>query len=168
MSDPNETQPPNPELAAQLRAHAPRLFTAVPFATALGLELVDAEGMKARARAVWREDLVGDPDTGVIHGGVITTLLDNLCGFAVLLALREFRSAATLDLRIDYMRPAERGRDVMAQAECYHVTRHIAFVRATAFHEGDPRIIANASASFALNDPKLWSGKISRAAEGKE
>ncbi|MEL6257812.1 MAG: PaaI family thioesterase [Pseudomonadota bacterium] len=96
--------------------------------------------------------VVGDPETGVIHGGVITTLLDNLCGIAVVTGLKEFKSTATLDLRIDYMRPAEKGRDVIGEAECYHYTRNIAFVRAWAYHDSRDRVIATASGAFALND----------------
>ena len=156
--DPNSIQ-------AQLRQHAGALFTVVPYITALGAEFVGLEGNTARAKVAWREDLVGDPDTGVIHGGVITSLLDNLCGMAVLIALKEFRSTATLDLRIDYMRPARKGVDIMAEAECYRVTRHIAFVRAKAFHEGEDKIIAAAAGSFALNDPKKWAAAVKAHAE---
>lgn len=155
----------NAAIRQQIRENAKVLFTAVPFISAVGAEFVSMEGNQVRARVAWREDLVGDPDTGVIHGGVLTTLLDNLCGMAVLVALEKFRSTATLDLRIDYMRPARKGEDVMAEAECYRVTRHIAFVRAKAFHEGEDRIIAAASASFALNDPRKWASAVKAYAE---
>lgn len=154
----SEATPTDPadSVQARIRANAPALFTIVPFARALGMELVEVRGREAIAKIPWREEFVGDPETLVIHGGVITALLDNLCGFAVMLALREFRSTATLDLRIDYMRAATPRRDVLARAECYRVTRHIAFVRATAFHaEGEPEIAAAAGA-FVLNDPQLW------------
>ena len=77
-----------------------------------------------------KERLVGDPDTGVIHGGVLTAFLDNLCGTAASSALSKPRFVATLDLRIDYMRPAEQGRDIIGEAECYHQTRNICFTRA--------------------------------------
>ena len=98
-----------------------------------------------------RPDLVGDPDTGVIAGGVVTTLLDHACGQAVFAALMQFTSIATLDLRIDYMRAAEPGLDVYARAHCYKLTRSIAFVRATAYDRdpGDP--VATAQAAFMLN-----------------
>jgi uncharacterized protein (TIGR00369 family) len=165
MTDPTTPSPSPEDVQARIRANAPALFTIVPFARALGMELVEVRGNEAIAKIAWREDLVGDPETGVIHGGVITALMDNLCGFAVMLALREFRSTATLDLRIDYMRAATPGRDVLARAECYRVTRHIAFVRATAFHAHEEPDIAAAAGAFVLNDPQRWgSGVRNRAA----
>jgi uncharacterized protein (TIGR00369 family) len=128
-----------------------RMIDATPQARALGLETVSMEPATATLRVPYRPDLVGDPDTGVIAGGVVTTLLDHACGQAVFAALMQFTSIATLDLRIDYMRAAEPGLDVYARAHCYKLTRSIAFVRATAYDRdpGDP--VATAQAAFMLN-----------------
>ena len=161
-----ETSDPDTRLAA-LKAHAPQIMSAVPWAQALGFEMIGIEQGKAFARAPWREDLVGDPVSGVVHGGVITALLDNLCGVSVAAALREFKSMATLDLRIDYMRPAEKGRDIIGEAECYHLTRTVAFVRAWAYHDSRDRIIATAAGAFALNDPKRWASGSASAIAAK-
>src|SRR6476620_8287259 len=54
------------------------------------------------------------PKGGVLHGGVITAMLDESCGMAVELALDGTRAVATLDLRIDYQKPAIAGLDVRA------------------------------------------------------
>ncbi|CUS55470.1 MULTISPECIES: PaaI family thioesterase [unclassified Hyphomonas] len=102
----------------------------------------------------WKERLVGDPDTGVIHGGVLTAFLDNLCGTAASSALPKPRFVATLDLRLDYMRPADKGRDIIGEAECYHVTRNICFTRAWAYHESRDKVIATAAGAFAINKPR--------------
>ncbi|MEL6663206.1 MAG: PaaI family thioesterase [Pseudomonadota bacterium] len=147
-----------PEAHELMRKHAHTIMTAVPWASTLGFEMVSIDKARATGKVAWQEHLVGDPETGVIAGGVLTALLDNLCGVAVGAALTEFRSMATLDLRIDYMRPATKGEDVLAEAECYHVTRSIAFCRATAYHGEKDRIIATATATFALNDPTRWAG----------
>ena len=124
-----------------------------PQSAALGLRVVSAGAGRASMAVPWREDLVGDPSSGVIAGGVVTTLLDQTCGAAVsTLAHSEGRQGglATLDLRIDYMRGAEPGREIVAVAHCYKLTRSIGFVRALA-HDGDEADpIATAQAAFAL------------------
>ena len=99
----------------------------------------------------YREDLVGDPDTRVIAGGVVTTLLDHTCGYAVFVALKEPIPIVTLDLRIDYMRAAEPDRDLFAQAHCYKVTRSVAFVRAQAYERDPADPVATVQAAFMLN-----------------
>ena len=76
----------------------------------------------------------GDPDTDVIAGGVVTTLLDHTCGLAMAAAAgTEPFSTATLDLRIDYMRPAAARAGVTCEAHCYKLTRSVGFVRAEAW-----------------------------------
>lgn len=148
-----------------IQEHAARIMTGVPWANHLGFEVTRIERGRAFARAAWREDLVGDPETGVIHGGVITALLDNLCGVSIATRLTEIRSMATLDLRIDYMRPATKGEEIIAEAECYHFTRSVAFSHAWAYHGSRERIIATASGAFALNDPKRWAPGAGSLAE---
>jgi uncharacterized protein (TIGR00369 family) len=102
-------------------------------------------------RIPYRADLVGEPDTGVLAGGVVTTLLDMACGWATVAALKIPTSIATLDLRIDYMRPAEPGRDILASAHCYKLTRSIAFVRALAYDQSPADPVAAAQAAFMLD-----------------
>lgn len=85
----------------------------------------------------YRPDLVGDPETGVLASGPIITLMDMATSIATWLKSGEFRPQATLDLRIDYLRPAEPGKTVIGRGECYKLTRRIAFVRGEA-HDGDP------------------------------
>ncbi len=160
----SETESP---LLKAIQQHAHLAMEGVPWAHALGFRITGVERARAFAEAPWREDLVGDPDNGVIAGGVITALLDNLCGVAISAALDEFKSMATLDLRIDYMRPAEPRRDIIAEAECYHLTRSVAFTRAWAYHDTRERIIAAATGAFALNDPARWkAGGAALAASG--
>ena len=98
----------------------------------------------------YRPVFVGDSDTGVIHGGVVTAMLDESCGMAVQLALDATRAIATLDLRIDYQKPATPGLDIKAHAVCVRVTRSIAFVRATAYQEEESEPVATATACFMI------------------
>ena len=97
----------------------------------------------------YQQQLVGNPDTGVIHGGALTTLLDTACGFAALLAMEKPNACPTLDLRIDYMRPAKPGETILGEAEVYRLSNTIVFTRAVAYHEGEKNEpIAHCTASF--------------------
>ncbi|NIJ42894.1 uncharacterized protein (TIGR00369 family) [Parvibaculum indicum] len=126
------------------------LIEHVPQARALGLKVEDGARGQAWLSVPYNEDLVGDIETGVLHGGVITTLLDNACGIAVQLALPERIAIATLDLRIDYMKPATPKLDLMAHTHCYKVTKNIAFVRGAAYHEDENDPIATCVGTFML------------------
>jgi uncharacterized protein (TIGR00369 family) len=115
-----------------------------------GLRLDRAARGEAWCSLPYRPIFVGDTKTGVLHGGVVTAMLDETCGMAVQLALDGTRATATLDLRIDYQKPATPGLDIKAHSFCYRVTRSIAFVRATAFQESEDDPVATATACFMI------------------
>ncbi|UWQ16510.1 PaaI family thioesterase [Jannaschia sp. M317] len=137
------------------RARAARQFiSALPHCRALGMELQDiAEGMAAISLP-WSPDLVGEPSTGVIHGGAVSTLMDTCGGAAVLSHPASPISTATMDLRIDYMRAARPNQTITARATCHHVTRSVAFVRAEAFDEDGEGPVAVANGAFTVSFPK--------------
>jgi len=103
----------------------------------LGMMFNDCGTDWAELALPYNEGLIGDPDAGVIASGPILALMDVAASIAVWSRLGAFKAHATLDLRIDYLRPARPGQTVVGRAECYRVTRSIAFVRGQA-HDGDP------------------------------
>ena len=125
----------------------------IPHQAAIGFELVETGADFAVGRIPYRDSLVGNPTSGVVHGGIVTTLLDTVGGMAALARQGEFLVMATLDLRIDYLRPSTPGEDLAARVECYKLTRNIAFTRGFAFNDdpGDP--LASMSATYMLNTP---------------
>lgn len=123
---------------------------ALPYANALQMRIDDLGKGTAVISMPWAEHLVGDPHTGVIHGGVVSALMDTCCGAAVLGHPLVKAATATLDLRIDYMRSAKPGQRLTARAECYHITRSVAFVRAVTTDEDADNPVATATGAFTV------------------
>lgn len=130
------------------------LMTGLPHGREIGMRLHRSARGQALLSVPWDEKLVGDPETGVLHGGVITALLDTACGSAVMSMPEKLRATATLDLRIDYMRPATTRQTVFARAECYRMTRSIGFARAVAYHDDPADPIASAAGAFIIERPE--------------
>jgi uncharacterized protein (TIGR00369 family) len=138
------------------------LSSFVPHNQALGIRFVEIRDGKATLALPYDGKLVGNPLTRVLHGGAITALMDATCGISVFLKLREPFPIATLDLRIDYLRPATPDEEVHARAECFRITEHVAFVRCEAFHphtEADLVAVANGTFIITRKRPKRGERK---------
>ncbi|MEJ8561303.1 PaaI family thioesterase [Yoonia sp. GPGPB17] len=133
---------------------ARQFIEAIPYSKELGMELTDIADGKAVIAMDYDARIVGDPETGVIHGGAVSALMDTCAGAAVMSHPAAAVATATLDLRIDYMRPATPGDRITATAECYHVTRTVAFIRATAVDADPSRPVATATGAFTIERPK--------------
>ncbi len=129
---------------------ARQFISALPYSSALGMELEDLGDGVAVIAMPYDPRLVGDPRSGVIHGGAVSALMDTCCGAAVMSHPTHPGNTATIDLRIEYLRAAKPGQRITARAECYHVTRSVAFVRATAEDEEDGSPVATATGSFVV------------------
>jgi uncharacterized protein (TIGR00369 family) len=137
--------------AARQTRIARQFIDAIPHARALGMVVEALGDGLATLSMPYDLRLVGDPSSGVLHGGAVFSLMDTASGAAVMCHPLAPISTATLDLRIDYMRPATPGQRVTARAECYHVTRSVAFVRVTTTDEDETRPVATATGAFTFD-----------------
>lgn len=133
---------------------ARQFIKAIPHAQALKLRLVAIGNGIAEIEMPYDPALIGDPETGVIHGGAVSTLMDTCCGAAVMSHDSQPIGTATIDLRIDYMRVAKPGQTIRARAECYHMTRSVAFVRAFAMDDQETPAVATATGTFTAERAK--------------
>jgi uncharacterized protein (TIGR00369 family) len=115
---------------------------------ALGIRYVDHGEDWVELGLDYQEKLVGVVETGVLASGPIVSLMDMATSMAIWVKLGHFRPQATLDMRVDYLRPSEPGRRIFGRGECYRLTSKVGFVRGIA-HDGDPADpVANVTGTF--------------------
>lgn len=134
----------------QRRQLARQFIEALPHCRALGMEVLTVGDGEAVMSMPYADHLIGDPSTGVIHGGAVSALMDTCGGTAVMAHSSGPAMTATLDLRIDYMRGATPGQTITAKATCYHITRSVAFVRAVATDADTENPVATATGAFTV------------------
>jgi len=135
----------------------------IPHHRTLNLKVIECSVGHLSFELPYCESLIGNPSTGEVHEGAITTLIDSVCGSVVLTQLEELRRVATLDLRIDFLRKGQSGFSPRCEAECLRITNHVAFVRAVAYEQEVTEPLAIASGTFAI-----FAGKNSNRASNSE
>ena len=159
----DQVKPPEPTHAPHAPAQGPAAMDAfeqkvfkrwqnvsvvTPYSRELGLRLQSVNPKWCVLEVPYQERLVGNLATGVLHGGVITAMIDSCFGLCIFVYTRQLRRMVTMDLRIDYLKPATPGRSVFAGATCYKVTHELAFVRGSAYHDTPDDPIATSQAIF--------------------
>ncbi|MFY8273479.1 thioesterase family protein [Pseudoalteromonas sp. SSDWG2] len=104
-------------LAYQQLAH---VFTKMPFNILLNISIIELSGDTAKISMPWSEQLVGNPQQRILHGGVISTLLDTVGGLLAAASvvdkttdeqqhtlMSRLSTLGTIDLRTDYLRPGK-------------------------------------------------------------
>ena len=134
----------------------------VPHMKECGIEMLSLEDERVVIRAPIRPEFIGDPERGSVHGGIVTVLLDSASGFAVSQAIGSLEPIVTLDLRIDYLRPSHGAAPLHVRAQCYKVTRKVAFTRAIAYQDDPEDPIAHCAGTFmrASAGPSVLAGVI--------
>lgn len=133
-----------------------RFMEVIPHLKEVGIQMIAQQADHVELMLPFREDWIGDSVHGLIHPGVITTLVDSTGGFAVMARIGKLEAIATLDLRMDYLWPAVKNQPLFCRAGCYRLSPNIAFVRADVWQDDAQKIVATSQAVFM------------RSARGKE
>ncbi len=145
--------PRDPEAEARMQRFINGFMQGVPHLALLGIRYRRHGDIWAELELPYAPQLVAYPESGVIASGAIFTLMDSASGFSVFVARGRMEPHATLDLRCDYLRPAAPGASVIGRAECFKITRQVAFVRGIA-HDGDEsRPVAHVTGTFMFTAP---------------
>jgi uncharacterized protein (TIGR00369 family) len=142
------------------RALARAIFDSVPFLAWLGIEVTEAspEGVVARFRA--REELIGNPHQRILHGGVISAVMDSVGGLVGILkyieslgedgvgeeASERVMKLATIDMRADFLSPG-RGTEFVCEGHVLRLGRHVVVSRME-FRNEEGTLIAVGTGSY--------------------
>jgi uncharacterized protein (TIGR00369 family) len=160
------TDSPSPDASPEKARIARQFIEAIPFSKALGMRLEQMGDGVAVISMPYSAAVIGDPKSGVIHGGAVSALMDTCGGAAVMSHPAAPAASATIDLRIDYMRAAAPGEWITARAECYHLTHSVAFVRAQAWDADADRPVATATGAFTVEFARAEAGSQARSEPG--
>ena len=120
----------------------------IEFTRYLGMELVRME----EGECIMRLDVGPEHQSTAerVHGGVFFTMVDTAMGRAVISKLPDGRGCATIEAKINFFRPVQRGV-LEARATCVNLSRRTAYTEAD-LHDAEGRLIARATGTFMLTE----------------
>jgi uncharacterized protein (TIGR00369 family) len=134
----------------------------IPFNQVLGLRIDSLLPTGATGHLLMRPELVGSFAHQRMHGGVISAALDAMAGIAVMAAIgarhmdeapadrmRRFGKLGTIDLRIDYLRPAV-GERFALESEVLRLGSRVATARMM-FNDAAGKLLATGSAAYIVS-----------------
>lgn len=134
----------------------------IVFNKLLGMKITLLTPAKVRARIEMRPDLVGHYSYNRLHGGVVSATLDALAGLAVMAAigarhmdeapvqrLHRFAKLGTIDLRVDYLRPAI-GEFFELEAEVLRLGSRVASTRME-FFGPDGKLLSTGAGAYIVS-----------------
>lgn len=125
-----------------------QIINAIKHCQVLGIRAIQSSNGALSLELPYSNAIIGNPDTGVIHGGALSTLLDTVCGLSVAFSFKSIEICPTLDLRIDYMGAAQPNQSVFANAQIYRTTNDVIFCRGKAYQSDENTAVAHCVATF--------------------
>jgi uncharacterized protein (TIGR00369 family) len=123
-----------------------------PFNKLLGIQGEHAEPGRVVMLLPVRHDFIGDPRRPALHGGVISALVDTAGGGAAWTALEKGETVSTVDLRVDFLEPANLDAPLRAEAELLRKGNRVCHVR-IAVTQGS-RLVADGRGVYNIHKRK--------------
>ncbi len=134
-----------------MNAFAKAFLEGIPFSRAAGMQAERMSHARGSVSMKASPDWTGHSAASQIHPGCLTVLADTACGLAVGAAMNPIEPYATLDLRMDYLRPARAGLAMRCDAHCHRLSHSVAFVRGEVFQPDSDEAVASVNATFMLS-----------------
>jgi uncharacterized protein (TIGR00369 family) len=147
------------ELTAELQQAVSAFFQRIPFNRLLGIQLDELSPERVLMSLPMKDELIGNFMHGILHGGVISSILDVAGGAMALIGAFErhqhlsgtermtrLSKLGTIDLRVDYLRPG-RGKHFIASAVLLRSGNKVAVVRSE-LHSDDGTLVAVGTGTY--------------------
>ncbi len=95
---------------------------------------------------------------GVIHGGVLASILDAACFWSVFSLLEQNMALTTTDLKVNYLAPVPAGKDLLVTGRSIKVGRTLCLAQAEAQEKGTGKIIGFATSTLMIIESTAKSG----------
>ena len=135
----------------------------IVFNQVLGLKITSIQPERVVATIAMRPELIGHYAHHRLHGGVISAGLDAMGGLAVMCAigarhmdevpeqrLLRFGKLGTIDLRVDYLRPAIGNIDFQLRAQVLRLGSRVASTRME-FLSADGQLLSCGSSAYIVS-----------------
>ena len=113
----------------------------LPFNKFMGIKLLSLEPGLCRLFIPYKDELVGDARRGALHGGVISTLVDTCGGFAVWSMCGIGDKLSTIDMRVDYLKPALGRDDLVAESRVKLLGNRVGNASTILYARNEPDVI---------------------------
>lgn len=117
------------------------LYSRIPFYSTLGLELLEIGNGKASFEININQNLT---QNGMVHGGVIASLIDSSCACAAISLIFPTGYITTIDLQVEFLKPVSKGK-LIGKAKCIKAGRNIFFCKAKVWDEENNLISTGSS-----------------------
>lgn len=132
------------------RDEAESILQSAPFHQFLGVSFAEYEDGRVVIECPFREELLVNADKEIVHGGILSSLVDIAGHYAVLSTVGA--RVPTVDLRTDYLRPGRRG-PLVIEAEVHRVGRNVAVADAELRQDqrGETKSVALGRGSYGVS-----------------